>query len=76
MPSFEEQKISLLNSIKMLALKHNRDYYVSLIPWIESSTPDDTDLIEMYYEAIEHNMMYLFQSRRALSSVEKISLLI
>lgn len=66
---FEEKRKKLLDDLKVLALKHNRDYYVSLIPLVESATVDQEDVIDMYKEALDDGRMTLFQSRDALVTV-------
>ena len=66
---FEEKRKRLLDDLKVLALKHNRDYYVSLIPLVESATPEQEDVIEMYQGALDEDRMVLLQSRDALVTV-------
>lgn len=66
---FEEKRKKLLDDLKVLALKHNRDYYVSLIPFVESATVDQEDVIDMYMEALDENKVSLLQSRDALATV-------
>ncbi len=73
---FEEKRKKLLDDLKVLALKHNRDYYVSLIPLVESATVDQEDVIDMYKEALDDGRMTLFQSRDALVTVWKLNSLI
>ena len=67
--TFEEKRKKLLDDLKVLALKHNRGYYVSLIPLVESATVDQEDVIDMYMEALDENKVSLLQSRDALATV-------
>lgn len=73
---FEEKRKRLLDDLKVLALKHNRDYYVSLIPFVESATVDQEDVIDMYREALDEDRVTLLQSRNALVTVWKFNFLI
>ncbi len=66
---FEEKRKKLLDDLKVLALKHNRDYYISLIPLVESATSEQEDVIEMYQSALDENKISLLQSRDALTTV-------
>lgn len=50
---FEEKKHSLLQTLHYLALHHNRDYYISMIPIIEMLDADEFDILENYQEAID-----------------------
>lgn len=70
--TFESKKTILLAELKMLALSHNRDYYISMIPFIEKAGPEDVDLIEMYQTAIDEDRAFLVQSRQALGGVKKV----
>ncbi len=54
--TFEEKRKILLKRLQMLAMSHNRDYYVSIIPIIESATGDQEDIIDMYQLALEEDM--------------------
>jgi hypothetical protein len=74
--TFEEKRKNLLDELQMLALKHNRDYYISIIPLIESATADQADIIDMYQSALEEGRSHLLQSRDALITVQKINSLI
>jgi hypothetical protein len=65
--------MTLLTELKTLALRHNRDYYISMIPFIEKSVPEDSDLIEMYQIAIDEDRTKLMQSRQALEGVTKMA---
>lgn len=73
---FEEKKKNFLSLLKMLALKHNRDYYVSLIPFIEQSTEEQEDLLDIYSEVMQQDVQKLFQSRKALRTVSRIESLL
>ncbi len=73
---FEEKRKKLLDDLRMLALKHNREYYFSIIPIIESATPEQEDILDMYASAIDADRSRLSQSRDALLTVQKINLLI
>lgn len=70
---FEEKKKNLLSLLRMLALKHNRDYYISIIPFVESATIDQEELINMYHLALEEDVFNLSHSRQALITVQKIN---
>lgn len=74
--TFEEKKKHLLDVLHMLALRHNRDYYVSMIPVVEMTWPDEEDVIDMYLEAIEQDSLDLLQSRKAFVTVERFNSLI
>lgn len=74
--SFEEKKTQLLGDLKTLALRHNREYYISLIPHVENATSDQEDLIDMYLDAVGENRWQLMQSRDALVTVARITSLI
>lgn len=63
------KKTQLLESLRMLALKHNRDYYVSLLPIVEQLSEDQTDILDMYVSALSADGASLIQSRRALVTV-------
>jgi len=69
---FTHKKTSLLAELKILALRHNRDYYISMIPFIEKAGPEDIDLIEMYQMAIDEDRAKLIQSRKALGGVAQV----
>ncbi|MCB9806344.1 hypothetical protein H6768_00255 [Candidatus Peribacteria bacterium] len=71
--TFEEKRKKLLCMLQMLALKHNRDYYISLIPFVESATLDQEELINMYHLALEEDVFHLSHSRQALVTVQKIN---
>ena len=74
--TFEEKRKRLLSELKILALKHNRDYYTSMIPFVEHATPDQEDLIHAYQYALDEDRAKLFQSRDAMATVEKVQFLI
>ena len=60
----------------MLALKHNRAYYDSLIPFIENASEDQEGLIDDYIAIVDEERQKLFHSREALQTVKRtISLL-
>jgi hypothetical protein len=69
---FEDKKALLLSDLRTLALRHNRDYYTSVIPFIEKAWPEDCDLIEMYRDAILEDGTKITQSRRAFESIVKV----
>lgn len=73
---FEEKRKKLLDDLRMLALKHNRDYYFSIIPIVESTTPEQEDILDIYRSALDNDRSRLNQSRDALLTVQKINLLI
>ncbi len=70
--SFEQKKAILLSELKMLALRHNRDYYISMIPFVEKAGPEDIDLIETYQAAIDEDRALLTHSRQALEGIWKV----
>lgn len=70
---FEEKKKNFLSLLKMLALKHNRDYYVSIIPLVEQSTEEQEEILDMYICAFEQDSFHLSQSRDALGTVRRIN---
>ena len=69
---FEEKKHSLLQILHHLALHHNRDYYVSMIPIVEKLEPDDRDILESYQQAIDMDYWKLFQSKEAFSDTRNL----
>lgn len=71
-PSFDDKKALLLSDLRTLALRHNRDYYISLIPFIENAGLEESDLIDMYQEAMLIDGQKLAQSRQAFESLTKI----
>lgn len=73
---FLEKKNKLLEALRVLALRHNRDYYFSIIPFLEQMTEDQEDILEMYQLVFEESSSYLLQSRNAFQAVEKINSLI
>lgn len=73
---FLEKKNNLLERLRMLALKHNRDYYVSIVPFVEQLAEEQEDILDMYQFALEESSLYLLQSRNAFQAVEKINSLI
>lgn len=74
--AFEEKKKKLLDQLKVLALKHNRDYYVSILPHIETATVDESDILDMYIEALDQDRNRLMQSRDAFVTREKVAAII
>ncbi len=70
--TFHDQKALLLSDLHTLALRHNRDYYISLIPFIEKAWPEESDLIDMYQAAILEDGNKLAQSRSAFASITKV----
>lgn len=73
---FIEKKKKLLHELRMLALRHNRDYYISIIPIVESATVDQEDVLDMYQSALDNGIFHLSQSRDALITVRKINALL
>lgn len=73
---FLEKKNKLLERLRMLALKHNRDYYVSIVPFVEQLAEEQEDILDIYQFALEESSSYLLQSRNAFQAVEKINSLI
>lgn len=74
--SFVEKQQTLLKQLRKLALMHNRDYFFSIIPLVESATPDQEDIIDAYAEMIENDKMRLQQSRDALVTPERVNSII
>lgn len=70
--TFEDKKALLLSELRTLALRHNRDYYTSLIPFVENAGPEESDLIDMYQAAILEDGTKLAQSRQALEGIKKV----
>jgi hypothetical protein len=60
----------------MLALKHNRDYYVSIIPFVEQLVEEQEDILDMYSYALYENAQTLFQSRQALMAHHLVEFLL
>jgi|GEM_PF-1296790 len=71
---FLKKKNQLLSDLKILAMRHNRTYYDSIIPFVENS--DDEELIDMYLEILNHDRKNLVQSRQALKTVSQFYSLI
>lgn len=57
--TFEEKRKNLLEKLQMLALKHNRGYYISIIPIVVSATPAQEDVIDIYRKALDEDRMTL-----------------
>lgn len=74
--TFTEKQQSLLAELKKLALMHNRDYFLSIIPFVESATPDQEELIDTYQIALDEDRNRLLQSREALVTPERINSII
>ncbi len=71
--TFLEKQKSLLSELKKLALMHNRDYFVSIIPFVESATPDQEELLDTYQIALDEDRNRLMQSREALVTPERVN---
>lgn len=74
--TFEEKRGKLLRNLKDLALRHNRDYYFSIIPIVESATAEQEDMLDMYALALDVDGSRLAQSRGALTTIQKVNFLI
>lgn len=74
--TFTEKQQALLRDLKKLALTHNRDYFLSLIPLVESATPDQEDLLDDYQFALDQDRARLMQSRNALITPVRVSSII
>jgi predicted MPP superfamily phosphohydrolase len=74
--TFLEKKNKLLEALRMLALKHNRDYYVSIIPFVEQLVEEQEDILDMYSYALYENAQTLFQSRQALMAHHLVEFLL
>jgi hypothetical protein len=55
---------------------HNRDYYFSIIPFIDAATPEQEDVINSYADMIENDKNTLRQSRDALVTPGRINCII
>jgi hypothetical protein len=73
---FIEKQQSILFDLKKLALTHNRDYYESIIPFVESATVDQEDLIDAYQFALNEARAHLMQSRGAFVTPERVNSII
>jgi len=71
---FIKKKQQLLSDLKMVAMRHNRTYYDSIIPFVEDSS--DEGLIDMYREILNQDRQSLVQSRKALKTVSQFYSLI
>jgi len=74
--TFTEKQQSILSDIKKLALTHNRDYYESIIPFVESATVEQEDLIDAYQFALDEDCTHLMQSRGAFVTPERVNSII
>lgn len=74
--SFVKKQQSLLTELKKLALTHNRDYYFSIIPFVEAANPEQEDVINSYADMLENDKNTLRQSRNALVTPGKVSSLL
>ncbi len=74
--SFTEKQKSLLKDLKKIALMHNRDYFVSLIPFVESATADQEELLDTYQIALDEDRNRLMQSHDALVTPGRINSII
>ena len=74
--TFAEKQLTLLWELKKLALSHNRDYFSSLIPLVESATIDQEDLINTYQLALDQDRARLMQSRDALIAPDRVNSII
>lgn len=66
---FDERKRLLLSRLHHLALHHNRDYYVSMIPIIELLIENEMDLLESYQQVIDEEHWTLFHSKQAFNPI-------
>ncbi len=74
--SFTEKQQSLLTELRKLALMHNRDYFLSIIPFVENATPDQEELLDTYQIALDEDRNRLMQSREALVTPERVNTII
>lgn len=74
--TFIEKQQSLLTELRKLALMHNRDYFLSIIPFVENATPDQEELLDTYQIALDEDRNRLMQSREALVTPERINSII
>jgi hypothetical protein len=74
--TFIEKQQSLLSDLKKLALMHNRDYFLSIIPFVESATPDQEELLDTYQLALDEDRNRLMQSRGAFVTPERVNSII
>lgn len=70
--TFDDKKALLLSDLRTLALRHNRDYYISLIPFVENAGPEDVDIIDMYQSAILTDGHKLAHSRQAFAGISYV----
>ncbi len=74
--TFIEKQQSLLSDLKKLALMHNRDYFLSIIPFVEAATPDQEELLDTYQLALDEDRNRLMQSREAFVTPERVNSII
>jgi hypothetical protein len=74
--SFTEKQQSLLTELRKLALMHNRDYFLSIIPFVENATPDQEELLDTYQITLDEDRNRLMQSREALVTPERVNTII
>ena len=66
---FQQKKDKLLQDLRAIALRHNRDYYESIIPFVESADESSEDLIDTYIAALDENRSTLVHSRKTMDAV-------
>ncbi len=74
--TFIEKKNKLLDDLRILALKHNRDYYTSIIPYITGITETQEDILNLYSDALQQDAHALFSSRKAFVTPNRIESLL
>lgn len=74
--TFIEKKNKLLDDLRILALKHNRDYYTSIIPYIIDITEAQEDILNLYSDALQQDAHALFSSRKAFVTPNRIESLL
>jgi len=74
--TFTEKQQSLLRELRKLALMHNRDYFLSIIPFVESATPEQEELLDTYQVALDEDKNRLNQSRKAFVTPERVNAII
>jgi len=62
---FKEKKRFVLQRLQYLALHHNRDYYISMIPIVEMLEFYELDILESYRWTIDEEYCKLFHSKKA-----------
>lgn len=73
---FAVKKQKLLQDLRSIALSHNRDYYESIIPFVESADENQEDLIDTYIVALDESRSTLIHSRKAMGAIEIVDIIL